>query len=204
MKMKKAVSAAFTLMELLVVIVIISLLAGMLLPVLQKAREQARSIFCLNTHKQINAFNTAYADDFRGYNPPNSSASGGWWGNILVMHFKELKYQWLHVSMPCPSKMKSEVYYWHYGFNAYSALKRMQSLPRPSRFVYCRENQQRSFYGDNAKYHDPEVLDGYRRAAYRHLGGTNLLFQDGHALWMRRDRVIADTHVLFYNPWTFP
>ena len=64
---------AFTLVELLVVMGIISLLAGMLLPVLQKARESARSVNCMNNEKQIYLALTMYTDDHGG-TLPNGSA----------------------------------------------------------------------------------------------------------------------------------
>ena len=64
----------FTLIELLVVMTIISILAAMLLPVLAKSMEAARSISCCSNLKQLNQVISHYEDDHSGYLPhPHAS-----------------------------------------------------------------------------------------------------------------------------------
>ena len=59
----------FTLVELLVVMAIISILAGLLLPVLKSALDSARCIACVNNLKQYGAATGFYAGDNSGRIP---------------------------------------------------------------------------------------------------------------------------------------
>ncbi len=91
-------NAGFTLTELLVVISIIAILAGMLLPAVGLVRGAARSVVCQSNMRQIHLGITSYSDEFRGQLPwtLNYLGGGGWdntswgenWGQTIAVYME--------------------------------------------------------------------------------------------------------------------
>ena len=103
-----AKAAAFTLIEVLVVVAIIALLVSILLPSLKKARDQAKSLACkANLHDTGLAF-VQYAHDHDPYYPLSSYIGSTIWpdnpgadDNLFVMWFR--KYTQNPETHTCPA-----------------------------------------------------------------------------------------------------
>ncbi|MBQ9501593.1 MAG: DUF1559 domain-containing protein [Lentisphaeria bacterium] len=110
----------FTLIELLVVIAIIAILAAMLMPALQQARERGRAASCTNLMKQIGLCSNQYVEDSSGFLPQTEWAvTGGsaMWTRQIALYLNaarkaEFNYDilWLQQKrvLVCPSQVKTD------------------------------------------------------------------------------------------------
>jgi prepilin-type N-terminal cleavage/methylation domain-containing protein/prepilin-type processing-associated H-X9-DG protein len=209
MRNKKKV---FTLIELLVVIAIIAILASMLLPALNQAREKARSIACVNNQKQLGTAFLLYASDYEGYLPAykNVEKTKYWYsaeGNKgFLQPYLKVKPTWAigfvgfssgkqqRSPLACPS-----VYYlgdaqtdhrYSYGMNhnicipkdSFDGYLKLTRVKAPSRGCLTSETI-------TSLYSAYMVTNPDYKTDFRHHDSANILFLDFHVKRMKRSEI---------------
>ncbi len=212
---------AFTLIELLVVIAVIAVLMAILMPALNRAREQGKRIACLNNLGQLMKGWILYADDNNDkVVQANTGANGAWvrWpGNsatqqqqvagiragLLFSYCPEAKLY------KCPTGVRGEfvTYAIVDAMNGYAGIpgtkelmvyRRMQIRRADGRIVFLDEG--RLSPNSWTLWYDQERW--WDQITARHGDGTNFGFADGHSeYWKWKDPRTIEVAEMDYNYW---
>ncbi|MGZ8900714.1 MAG: DUF1559 family PulG-like putative transporter [Limisphaerales bacterium] len=207
---------------MLVTIAIIAILAALILPALNKAKAQARSIVCLNNLKQWGYAMQMYATENDDYLPPEGTGTSlnkqtGWYvalpkqigmGNYFDMPWHTNANAPLGMSIwICPSnpRRSNGNNLFHYCMNEHidetgdkDRPVRLGSVPNPSRVVYLFDNGKLAARAQQNNVH-----------TNIHNRGANINFLDGHVrrfanreYWdFKNNRGRTNNSALLWRPW---
>jgi len=202
-------NAAFSLIELMVVIGIIAILIGILMPTMSRVRQHAKQVACQSNMRQIGQLLLIYANTYDGYIFPLGAADeqprlGVWveeekrWP-VLVKGLE----RWNHPLLLCPQDEPPVLeehsyalnwYFFHHGVRFHNGGEKLAGL-KPGDVVLMGEKRAEAnnyFIGDAGDYE--HAADEWKHGLRL---GSNYLFLDLHVSMLPRTAKPAR----LYDPW---
>jgi len=227
MSMQRRTPHGFTLIELLVVIAIIAILMAILMPALNRGREQGKRAACMNNTKSLALAWNIYADDYDGKIVSGCTSLGTqnrdgvcwvYWPGLnatVEAAIRDLRRGMLFPYCPseklfkCPTGIRGEVvtYAIPDAMNGYYYIPGAQQQIKTLKTQIKNQSEQIIFLDEGRLspsswtiHYDQERW--WDQITARHGDGTNFSFADSHTeYWKWKDPRTVDVAKAEYNYW---
>ncbi len=202
---------SFTLIELLVVIAIIAILAALLLPALNKARERGKAASCIGNLKQMSANLLMYAENYRGWAPVQKTATDSWYGEYL--RSKKIDYTLgPEKIMLCPAQNTPRKNYWEVNYMANQYLTAQHGVDKTYKLLGATATPSQTMLLMDSPNDHMRVINPWATGftttilfeSTRHNGAANVAYIDGHTGALQRGTLREYRAIVGVAPWYHP